>query len=351
MSSLRCGLRFLSTTAVCAARVANAPTMVKKSVYAVAAGRKPGLYQSWDECRRQVEGFPGNRFKGFGSEPEARRYLQNAGLDAAALHLEPAQAAAGSVGASGAAAGKSAAAPKAPQQRKRRAPRAAKAGGAHPVPVSAPLAFVSHTPQLSPNDRLLRMEFDGGSKGNPGPSGFGAVLYDEATGAEVWRLCHYMGDRHTNNQAEYAGLIAGLHAALALGCTRVTVLGDSTLIIQQVLGEWQVKHEGLRPYHAAATALRRRFAHFQARQVRREFNQVADALSNQAIDEFRSGANRQLWTLDTAEQHAAAAGLAAAEAQTHSQQPPVAQAVGGGDAGSSDGEAEGRPKTKRVPRR
>jgi type II secretory pathway pseudopilin PulG len=112
-----------------------------------------------------------------------------------------------------------------------------------------------------------------------------------------------------------------------------------------------VKHEGLRPYHAAATALRRRFAHFQARQVRREFNQVADALSNQAIDEFRSGANRQLWTLDTAEQHAAAAGLAAAEAQTHSQQPQVAQAVGGGDAGSSDGEAEGRPKTKRVRRR
>lgn len=51
---------------------------------------------------------------------------------------------------------------------------------------------------------------------------------------QVWRLCHYMGDRHTNNQAEYAGLIAGLHAALALGCTRVTVLGDSTLIIRQV---------------------------------------------------------------------------------------------------------------------
>ncbi|EFN52409.1 hypothetical protein CHLNCDRAFT_13162, partial [Chlorella variabilis] len=123
--------------------------------------------------------------------------------------------------------------------------------------------------------------FDGASKRNPGPAGWGAVLYDEATG--VSRMCQYMGDQHTNNQAEYAGLIAGLQAALELGCRRIPGQGDRTLIIPAVLGDWQVKNEGLRPYHAAATALMHRFASFQARQVRRELNQAADALSNQAI--------------------------------------------------------------------
>lgn len=77
----------------------------------------------------------------------------------------------------------------------------------------------------------------------------------------------------------------------------------------QLMGEWRVKNEGLQPYHAAASALRSRFAGFEARQVRREFNQVADALSNQAIDNYHSGANCQLWRLEEAAAAAAAGAL------------------------------------------
>ena len=74
-----------------------------------------------------------------------------------------------------------------------------------------------------------------------------------------------------------------------------------------MLGEWRVKNEGLRPYHAAATALRQRFARFQARQVPRAQNAVADALSNQAISDYRSGINRGLWTVEAAAEAIAAA--------------------------------------------
>jgi probable phosphoglycerate mutase len=76
-------------------------------------------------------------------------------------------------------------------------------------------------------------EFDGGARGNPGPAGAGAVLLHDASGAEVGRVCTALGHA-TNNVAEYAGLIAGLRAALALGVERLRVLGDSKLVVMQV---------------------------------------------------------------------------------------------------------------------
>jgi ribonuclease HI len=184
----------------------------------------------------------------------------------------------------------------------------------------------------------LRLEFDGASKSNPGPAGLGAALYDEATGQQVYSFSHYMGDYVTNNQAEYGALIAGMQvrppgalfvwwgspwalhlgglarpgllncchfvlltlsqAALDLGCRSLVAQGDSLLVVNQVTGRWQVKHAGLAPYHAAARQLAARFATFQARQVPREQNKVADALSNEAIIEWRSGAKRRVWTLE-----------------------------------------------------
>lgn len=71
----------------------------------------------------------------------------------------------------------------------------------------------------------------------------------------------------------------------------------------QVLGQWQVKHEGLRPYAAAAKALRARFASFRAQQVPRERNTAADALSNQAIARYRSGADMRVWRLEDVQGH------------------------------------------------
>ena len=141
------------------------------------------------------------------------------------------------------------------------------------------------------------MQFDGASKRNPGPAAFGAVLYDAETGKEAGAVYSYMGDCHTNNQAEYAGMIAGMQAALDRGYDGIEVQGDSKLVVNQVLGRWQVKNEGLKPYHHVAVALSRKFIKFSAKQVPRAENAVADALGNLAIDNWNSGAVRDVWTI------------------------------------------------------
>ncbi|GAB4815241.1 hypothetical protein N2152v2_002287 [Parachlorella kessleri] len=240
--------------------------MGRKQFYAVVRGKQPGLYRSWAECSSQVKSYPGNLFKGFASEAEAVQYLANNNV---MVTTSPGKGA----------------------------------------------AFAAAQPPgaASQREESLAQEFDGASKRNPGPAGFGAVLYDDATNTEVARLCQYMGHMHTNNQAEYAGLIAGLQAALELGFTHIKVLGDSTLIIKQVLGEYQVKNTGLQPYHKVAVELSRQFKNFEARQVPRDQNKVADALSNEAIANYRSGKNPHIWTLAGMRKRAAAEAVAEEE--------------------------------------
>ncbi|KAI7839124.1 hypothetical protein COHA_007127 [Chlorella ohadii] len=377
-----------------------------KNFYAVASGRQRGLFRSWEQCQQQVNGYPKAVFKGFKTEEEARQYLRQHGIEVAgggggSTHSGAAAAAAAAAAAVGQPPLDGAAA----QPRKRRAVAASGSSSAKKRTAAAPAAATAvgtaaaaaaGPAAASATDRVFRLEFDGASKRNPGPAGFGAVLYDEASGVEVARLCQYIGDHHTNNQAEYAGLIAGLAAALELGCSRLKVQGDSTLIINQVLGQWQAKNEGLRPWtflpllngletFACSAAccsgivslgsekvrarwfvfmwlqrLARRFERFKAKQVLRQFNKVADALSNQAIDDYRSGANRQLWTLEAAAAAAAdaegsgAAGLAAelhAANAFHATEgdaaAAAAAAAGAGDSGSEGG-GGGEERAKRA---
>jgi ribonuclease HI len=99
---------------------------------------------------------------------------------------------------------------------------------------------------------------DGGSRGNPGPAGYGAVVLS-ADGAQVLaERAAYLG-RATNNVAEYSGLIAGLEAARDLGAARVAVRMDSKLVIEQLSGRWQVKHPDMKPLAARASELLRTF--------------------------------------------------------------------------------------------
>src|ERR1700679_1557017 len=90
------------------------------------------------------------------------------------------------------------------------------------------------------------IEADGGSRGNPGPSGYGAVVFDAVTGAVLAERFDYIGI-DTNHVAEYRGLIAGLLAARELGAREVVVRMDSKLVIEQMSGRWQVKHPSMRP--------------------------------------------------------------------------------------------------------
>ncbi len=127
------------------------------------------------------------------------------------------------------------------------------------------------------------VEADGGSRGNPGPAGYGAVVWT-ADRATVLAESKQAIGRATNNVAEYRGLIAGLQEAVRLGATEVAVFMDSKLVVEQMAGRWKVRHPALAPLHAQARALASRFASVSYRWLPREKNAHADRLANEAMD-------------------------------------------------------------------
>jgi len=129
---------------------------------------------------------------------------------------------------------------------------------------------------------------DGTARGNPGPAGCGAVIYDE-NGVVVKQLSRYLGHT-TNNVAEYEGLLMGLEAALQLGRKRIVVQSDSELLVRQLNGRYRVKDEKLKVLFQRAMTLLRQFDSYRILHVGRELNKVADRLANQAIDDAVKGA-------------------------------------------------------------
>ncbi|WP_151481888.1 bifunctional RNase H/acid phosphatase [Streptomyces albicerus] len=136
--------------------------------------------------------------------------------------------------------------------------------------------------------RELIVEADGGSRGNPGPAGYGAVVLDAATGETLVERAEYLGIV-TNNVAEYRGLVAGLRAAHELDPTAtVRVRMDSKLVVEQMSGRWQIKHPSMRPLADEARSV------FPADRVTYEWiprgeNQHADRLANEAMDAGKRG--------------------------------------------------------------
>lgn len=123
---------------------------------------------------------------------------------------------------------------------------------------------------------------DGGARGNPGSAGYGAIIRDH-TGAVLAELYEGIGV-NTNNVAEYRGLIAALEWALAHGHRRLHIRSDSQLIVQQMLGNYRVKHAGLIPLYQRARRLSVEIGHVTFEHVRREQNTDADRLSNLGMD-------------------------------------------------------------------
>jgi ribonuclease HI len=123
---------------------------------------------------------------------------------------------------------------------------------------------------------------DGGSRGNPGPSGYGAVIEDP-NGKVVARLSEFLG-RQTNNFAEYKGLLAVLAWAKEHGARRLRVVSDSELMVKQMKGHYKVASPGLRPLWEEATRLAGRLERFEMRHTLRGGNKEADQLANDAMD-------------------------------------------------------------------
>ena len=135
---------------------------------------------------------------------------------------------------------------------------------------------------------LVVVEADGGSRGNPGPAGYGAVVLDPATGETLAETAEYIGVA-TNNVAEYRGLVAGLRAAHALDpAARVQVRMDSKLVVEQMSGRWQIKHPDMQPLAAEAGRSSRR-AQVTYEWIPRERNKHADRLANEAMDAGKRG--------------------------------------------------------------
>jgi broad specificity phosphatase PhoE/ribonuclease HI len=127
------------------------------------------------------------------------------------------------------------------------------------------------------------VEADGGSRGNPGPAGFGCVVYADDHATVLAQHCQPIGIT-TNNVAEYRGLIAGLEEARRLGAGELDVRMDSKLVVEQMSGRWKVNHPGLAELHQQARALASTFDTVRFSWIPREQNKVADRLANEAMD-------------------------------------------------------------------
>jgi len=127
---------------------------------------------------------------------------------------------------------------------------------------------------------------DGGARGNPGPAAVGAVA-SSPEGEVLGERNAYIGEA-TNNVAEYRALLLGLELARELGADEVEVVNDSELIARQVGGEYKVKNTGLKPLFLEAMRALRDFDAWAVRSVRREHNERADELVNEALDEALS---------------------------------------------------------------
>jgi ribonuclease HI len=130
--------------------------------------------------------------------------------------------------------------------------------------------------------RLL-IHTDGAARGNPGPSGAGAILVDAETGRVVAEIAEPLGHA-TNNVAEWTAVELALERALAEGATHVDLRMDSQLVARQIIGMYRVKHPDLQPIHRRVMAMLARLGGYTVGHVPRERNKEADRLSNVAID-------------------------------------------------------------------
>jgi ribonuclease HI len=130
--------------------------------------------------------------------------------------------------------------------------------------------------------KRVKVNVDGGSRGNPGPAAIAAVVTDE-DGNVLIDSADTIGTA-TNNVAEYKALLLGIELARELGADEVEFIGDSELIVKQVRGEYKVKKPDLKPLHATALEALAELPKWSIRNVPREFNEAADALVNEALD-------------------------------------------------------------------
>jgi ribonuclease HI len=136
-------------------------------------------------------------------------------------------------------------------------------------------------------DGSATANIDGGSRGNPGPAGYGVRIQHNG---DIIDLKGALPSA-TNNVAEYSGLLAALGWAVSNGVATLHIKSDSELLVKQMRGEYRVKNEGLQPLFERAKGFVRQIGRVTFEHVRRELNKDADRLANEAMDEASASAS------------------------------------------------------------
>ncbi|MFF3693775.1 bifunctional RNase H/acid phosphatase [Streptomyces sp. NPDC002221] len=197
-------------------------------------------------------------------------------------------------------------------------------------------------PSVPAAGRQFVVEADGGSRGNPGPAGYGAVVLDPATGETLAEAAEFIGVA-TNNVAEYKGLIAGLRAARELDpSASVRVRMDSKLVVEQMSGRWKIKHPDMRPLAAEAARILPP-SQVSYEWIPRERNKHADRLANEAMDAGKRG---ERWspsrsTADLSSAADASAARVVGDAAAGAARARAALAGGGAGMGAGSGSRAG----------
>lgn len=142
------------------------------------------------------------------------------------------------------------------------------------------------TSDESDDSPTIKLYCDGGSRGNPGPSASGYVLYDD--GHLIARGGEYLGPQSTNNQAEYNSLKIALEACLEINAKSVIAYMDSQLVVKQVKGEYKIKNDRLKNIHSEISGLIASLQDFKINYIPRSLNKEADSIVNKVLDDRKS---------------------------------------------------------------
>lgn len=140
--------------------------------------------------------------------------------------------------------------------------------------------FEAAKSSIVPEDKY-HLFFDGATKSNPGPSGCGYAVFSKDS-EKIYQNAINVGYK-TNNKSEYLGAIYGMKSCLGLGIQHLNVYGDSSLVVNQITGKFQVKSPALLDYHKEAKELKSKFASIALYHIARESNQLADSLANKGV--------------------------------------------------------------------
>jgi ribonuclease HI len=281
--------------------------------YAVKKGRIPGVYRTWSECQSQTNGFSCALFKSFHTEAKARTFVDIGGTGGGKTSIQKIQSYDGVVEASS-----SSFLDDTATKKRNLAPTRSSSEQGNNTPAERMQSKKQRTSlsESSFYDLFVVLHFDGASRGNPGISGAGAcvrVKTRDPSSVKEMHIRHFVGMKCTNNVAEYNGLLQGLKGistvveeyalrssqSTTLKNVSVNIKGDSNLIINQMNGLYQCKHENMKPLFKECCdiieslrklekdnfAVEISFAH-----VYRHDNKVADALANEAVD------SKKTWT-------------------------------------------------------